>query len=160
MNDLVIRPLRDDAEARACAALIAVTDPWKSIKFPAEQVLPRLLNPKREVFVAGLGPQLAGALILHLDGLLNGYVQTIVIFSEFQNRGLGGRLMAFAEDKIFRQSPNVFLCVAHFNHRAQKFYDRLGYRKVGELENYLQSGMTEILMRKTRGPLLEFSPQK
>ena len=160
VNDLVIRPLHDEGEARACAALIAATEPWKSINFPAEQVFVRLTNPKREVFVAGFGEQIVGALILHLDGLLNGYIQTIVIFSQFQNRGLGGRLMVFAEDKIFRQSPNVFLCVAHFNHRAQKFYDRLGYCKVGELENYLQSGMTEILMRKTRGPLLEFSAQK
>ncbi len=160
MNNLVIRPLRDEKEARDCAARIAATEPWKSINFPAEQVLQRLTNSKREVFIAELEGQIAGALILHLDGVLNGYLQTIVVFSEFQCRGLGKQLMNFAEEKIFRQSPNVFLCVAHFNEHAQKFYAQLGYKKVGELENYLQSGMTEILMRKTRGPLLEFSAQK
>jgi ribosomal protein S18 acetylase RimI-like enzyme len=158
MNELVIRPLRDAAEARACATRIAATEPWKTISFPAEQVLLRLTNPRRDICVAELDGQIVGALILHLDGLLNGYIQTIVVFAEFQNRGFGGQLMAYAEEKIFNQSPNVFLCVAHFNQRAQKFYERLGYQKVGELANHLQSGMTEILMRKTKGPLLEFTP--
>lgn len=158
MSELVIRPLRDAAEARACAERIAAMDPWKSMDFSAEQILQRLTNPKRETYVAEMENKMVGAFILHLDGLLNGYIQTIVVFSEFQNRGLGKQLMAFAEENIFRQSPNAFLCVAHFNHRAQKFYEQLGYRKIGELENYLQSGTTEILMRKTKGPLLGFVP--
>lgn len=157
MSQLLIRPLRDAAEARASAALIAATEPWKTIGFTAGQIFQRLTNPDREVFAAEIEGQLAGALILHLDGALNGYIQTVVVFPKFQGRGLGKQLMQFAEDKIFRQSPNVFLCVAHFNEPAQKFYAQLGYRKVGELENYLQSGVTEILLRKTRGPLLGFA---
>jgi ribosomal protein S18 acetylase RimI-like enzyme len=52
------------------------------------------------------------------------------------------------------------LSVSSFNHRAQKFYERLGYRRVGELENFLVAGQSEILMRKTLGPLLDFVPQK
>jgi ribosomal protein S18 acetylase RimI-like enzyme len=160
MDRLTIRPLRDEREASDCAARIAATEPWKSLNFSAEQMLQRLTNPKREVFVAELEKEIAGALILQLDGVLNGYIQTIVVFPEFQCRGLGKQLMNFAEEKIFRQSPNVFLCVAHFNEHAQNFYARLGYQKVGELENYLQAGVTEILLRKTRGPLLEFSVQK
>jgi ribosomal protein S18 acetylase RimI-like enzyme len=160
VNDLVIRPLRGKKEARDCATQIAAAEPWKTINFPAEQVLLRLTNPEREVFIAEFENQIAGALILHLDGVLNGYIQTIVVFEKFQCRGFGKKLMQFAEEEIFRQSPNVFLCVAHFNEHAKKFYTQLGYQKVGELENYLQNGVTEILLRKTRGPLLEFSVQK
>lgn len=158
MSQLTIRSLCDDAEACACAALIAETEPWKTIRFGAEQIHQRLINPKRDVFVAEFENQLVGALILHLDGPLNGYIQTIVVFQKFQCRGFGKQLMQFAEAKIFQQSPNVFLCVTHFNEHAQKFYAQLGYQKVGELENFLQSGVTEILMRKTRGPLLPFEP--
>ena len=66
--------------------------------------------------------------------------------------GLRG-LMGFAEERILRQSPNVFLCVSAFNRRAQKFYERLGYQRVGELPDFLVQGQAEILMRKTRGPL-------
>jgi len=60
--------------------------------------------------------------------------------------------MGFAEERILRQSPNVFLCVSSFNHRAQTFYERLGYQRVGELPDFLVQGQAEILMRKTRGP--------
>jgi ribosomal protein S18 acetylase RimI-like enzyme len=69
-------------------------------------------------------------------------------------------MMRFAEERIFRQSPNVFLCVSSFNRRAQKFYERLGYACVGELTDFLVPGHSEILLRKTRGPLLAFTPEK
>jgi len=60
--------------------------------------------------------------------------------------------MGFAEERILRQSPNVFLCVSSFNHRAKTFYKLLGYQRVGELPDFLVQGQVEILMRKTRGP--------
>jgi ribosomal protein S18 acetylase RimI-like enzyme len=101
-----------------------------------------------------------GALVLVLKGSFTGYIQNIAVRSDFQNRGIGKRLVQFAEELIFRRSPNVFLCVTDFNVRAQQFYTRLGYRRIGELEHYLRHGHTEILMRKTTGPLLEFSPGK
>jgi ribosomal protein S18 acetylase RimI-like enzyme len=67
-------------------------------------------------------------------------------------------MIEFAEQRIFRQSPNVFLCVSSFNKHAQKLYERLGYQHVGELPDFVVRGYSEILMRKTRGPLLEFKP--
>ncbi|HTB83954.1 MAG TPA: N-acetyltransferase [Candidatus Sulfotelmatobacter sp.] len=160
MNDLVIRPLRDENEARACTARLVEFGPWQVIGIPAEKIFRDLTNPEREVFVAALGPNPAGVLILHLGGSFDGYIQLLAVFPEFQGRGLGESVMRFAEGKIFQRSKNVFLSVSSFNHRAQKFYERLGYRKTGELENFLVAGMTEILMRKTRGPLLEFSAPK
>lgn len=103
---------------------------------------------------------ISGVLILHLGGSFDGYIQLLAVFPEFQNRRLGEKIMRFAEDKIFQRSKNVFLCVSDFNFRAQKFYERLGYQKTGALENFLVAGQNEILLRKTRGPLLEFSAQK
>ena len=160
MSDLNIRPLRDDAEARFCAAFMAASEPWRTLGFMQEQIFRSLTNPSREVRVAEMESQIVGALILFLDGPLEGYIQTIALHPDWRNRGLGKQLMKFAEDRIFRKSPNVFLCVSHFNHRAQKFYESLGYQRVGELPDYLVKGFSEILMRKTKGPLLGFAPQK
>lgn len=67
-------------------------------------------------------------------------------------------MIAWAEERIFRQSPNVFLCVSSFNERAQRFYGRLGYERVGELPDFLTVGHAEIILRKTRGAWLEFKP--
>lgn len=160
MNDLVIRPLRDAAEARFCAHFMAVSEPWITLGLTEEQAFQRLTDPAREVHAAMLENQTVGALILHLSGPLNGYIQTIAVHPDWRQRGLGTQMMDFAEERIFRQSPNVFLCVSSFNLRAQKFYEARGYRRTGELPDFLAKGCTEILMRKTQGPLLGFNPQK
>ena len=116
----------------------------------------RLTDPTREVHIATRDDQIIGTLVLHLAGPLNGYIQAIAVHPDWRGRGSGTILMRFAEERIFRQSPNVFLCVSSFNHHAQQFYERLGYRRIGELENFLVAGHSEILLRKTSGPLLSF----
>jgi [ribosomal protein S18]-alanine N-acetyltransferase len=158
MNGLAIRPLRDVAEARDCTARLIGFGPWRTIGIPAERLFKDLTNPQREVFGAEFAGKIAGVLVLHLGGSFDGYIQLIAVFPEFQNCGLGEKIMRFAEGKIFQRSKNVFLCVSSFNPRAQKFYEKLGYKEVGELENFLVAGQSEILMRKTRGPLLAFTP--
>jgi hypothetical protein len=68
-----------------------------------------------------------------------------------------GLLLAFAEDRILRDSPNVFICVSSFNSRARALYERLGYVTVGELRDFFVRGYDEQLLRKTIGPLTEFT---
>ncbi len=72
---------------------------------------------------------------------------------EAQGRGVGTLLMDAAEDEIFRAGPNVFLLVTATNTRAQRFYERRGYRRIGEIADYIQPGITEVLYRKTLGPI-------
>lgn len=159
MSELTIRPLRDAKEAEICAAFMATSEPWLTLNFGAEQIFQRLMSPQRETYVAEQESRIVGALVLHLDGLMKGYIQLIAIHPAARNQGIGQQLMQFAEDRIFRQSPNVFLCVSSFNHRAQKFYERLAYQRVGELQDFLVVGHSEIIMRKTRGPWLTFIPE-
>lgn len=45
------------------------------------------------------------------------------------------------------------MCVSDFNHGARRLYGRLGYRLVGELTDYVVAGRSELLLRKTVGPL-------
>jgi len=158
MNDLAIRPLQDDVEARVCADFMAASEPWVTLGLTAEPVFQQLIDPAREVHVALIQNQIVGVLVLQLAGPLNGYIQTIATHPDWRGRGLGTQMMRFAEDRIFRQSPNVFLCVSSFNRRAQKFYERLGYARAGEFADFLMKGHSEILLRKTRGPLLAFIP--
>jgi ribosomal protein S18 acetylase RimI-like enzyme len=64
--------------------------------------------------------------------------------------------MEYVEARVYREKPNVFLCVSDFNHEAQRFYASLGYSVVGVLDDYLVSGLGEVLMRKTIAPITEF----
>jgi len=98
----------------------------------------------------------AGFLILCLTGPFTGYIQTVLVAPGYQSQGLGTRLVAFAEERIFRVSPNVFLCVSSFNLDARRLYERLGYTYVGELTDFLVRGQSELLFRKSRGPWNEF----
>lgn len=155
---LTIRPLCGDMEARFCAGFMVASEPWVTLGLTLEQAMARLTNTAREIFVATIGEQIVGVMIFDLTGMLNGYIQILAVHPDWRGRGVGAQMITWAEERIFRQSPNVFLCVSSFNTRAQKFYQRLGYRRVGELPDFLTAGHAEILLRKTRGPWLRFKP--
>jgi ribosomal protein S18 acetylase RimI-like enzyme len=160
MKELEIGRLNGDAEARACAGMMASSDPWLFFGRTFEQCLARVTNPAGEVWVARSDGKPLGFIILLLEGAFVGYIQIVVVAAEARGSGVGSRLVAFAEERIFRQFPNVFLCVSSINPRARHLYERLGYTLVGELDDYLVRGYSEFLMRKSVGPLVEFVPNQ
>lgn len=133
--------------------MMAATDPWITLGRGYDACLEVVRRPDREVYVADDG-NVRGFIIINMQGAFVGYIQTICVAADARSSGIGSRLIAFAEARIFRDSPNVFLCVSSFNTRARALYERLGYELVGELKNYVIDGASELLMRKTRGPLL------
>jgi [ribosomal protein S18]-alanine N-acetyltransferase len=151
-----LRRLATDAEAARCARLMATSEPWLTLGRTYDAAFDLLRDPARESYVALLDGEVAGFVILLMTGALVGYVQTVCVAPEHRGRGLGSRLIAFAEERIFRESPNVFLSVSSFNPRARDLYLRLGYREVGELADLIVPGHAEILLRKTLGPLQGF----
>ena len=67
---------------------------------------------------------------------------------------LGNRVQgreAFKE-RILETEANVFLCVSSFNQAARHFYKKHGYKQVGELDNFIVSEASEIILRKTVCP--------
>jgi len=154
--ELTIRRLANAAEADQCARLMVGTDPWITLGRDYDTSLRRIEDPSREVYVAEDKAGLAGFLILCMVGAFVGYIQTVLVAPDRQGKGIGSQLVAFAEDRIFRDSPNVFLCVSSFNLGARRLYERLGYQYVGELTDYVVRGYSELLFRKTRGPWNEY----
>jgi ribosomal protein S18 acetylase RimI-like enzyme len=108
------------------------------------------------VYLAVSHNDIVGFMILNMHGAFVGYVQSVCIAPEWRNRGIGSQLMAYAEKRIFSVTPNVFICVSSFNPGAQRLYERRGYHVIGELKDYIISGHSEILLRKTIAPLAEF----
>jgi ribosomal-protein-alanine N-acetyltransferase len=155
---VVIRPIAERQEAEFCVRFMVASEPWVTLGLTFEQALPRLMNPAREVLIARVEANLVGVMILDLGGVLNGYIQILAVHPDWRGQGVGAQMIAWAEERIFRQSPNVFLCVSSFNERAQRFYTRRGYVRVGELPDFLTAGHAEIMLRKTRGPWLSFQP--
>ena len=142
--------------AAACARLMAGSEPWLTLGRSYERALEIVAAPDREVTVAVRDGTVIGFVIVCMTGAFVGYIQTVAVAAEERGRGLGARLVAHAEARIFRESPNVFLCVSTFNAGARRLYERLGYAVVGELTDYLVRGPGEVLLRKSRGPWSEF----
>jgi ribosomal protein S18 acetylase RimI-like enzyme len=161
----VIRPLATDDEARACAGIMATSDPWLTLGRTVEASYRIVRDPAREVYVAVPevaeprhrvdGASVAGFAIVVMQGAFVGYIQTVAVHAAWRGRGLGTTLIGFAERRILRDEPNVFICASSFNPGARRLYERLGYRVVGELTDYVVRGHSEILLRKTTGPLAE-----
>jgi len=139
---------------------MAASDPWLRLGLRREHCFRTFGVPFRETYAARAGKNIAGFVVVTMYGTFRGYIQVLFVAPAFRGKGLGEALMAFAEEKIFARSPNVFLCVSSFNKGARRFYGRLGYRRAGVIKDFFEKGSDELLLRKTTGPLRSFSPRR
>ena len=156
LDAVEIRNLRQADEAHVCARFMADSEPWVTLDQTYDDLLKLLNASSKETYVAVTAAEVVGFIILDMKGSFTGYIKTIGVLTQWQKRGIGSQLLAFAEVRIFSQSPNIFICVSSFNPGAQKFYQHRGYQVVGTLKDYLVTGHDEILLRKTIAPLAEF----
>jgi [ribosomal protein S18]-alanine N-acetyltransferase len=153
---IAIRRLQGEAEAEQAAKMMAASEPWLTLGRSYESSLAILQDPMREVYVAKANDLLVGFVILIMQGAFVGYIQTVCVDPQWRNRGLGSKLIDFAEQRILKESPNIFLCVSSFNPAARRLYERLGYEVIGTLKSYIIAHHSEILMRKTIAPIADF----
>ncbi len=153
-QQVIIRSLETESEIKACAALMAGTNPWITLQITAGQIEETLRDPLYESYVALSGEEIAGVAVIQMKGACTGYLKSIAVSDKWRKKHVGSRLMDFIEQRIFAGHPNVFLCVSSFNEAAKQFYVRRGYREIGVIRDYLVEGYDEIFMRKTTGPVL------
>lgn len=146
----------DGARIDACARMMACSEPWVTLQRSFQACLETLGDSGKELYAVSDGSEVTGFVLLDMRGPLSGYVQSVCVRPSERSRGLGTALIRWAEDRVFRDSPNVFLCVSSFNERAQGLYERLGYEVVGRFPGFLVRGHDEVLFRKTRGSWAEF----
>jgi ribosomal protein S18 acetylase RimI-like enzyme len=156
---IAIRKLEQNSEVEGCARMMASSEPWITLRRNYEESIKMLTVPSKEVYLAIANGEIAGFIILNMQGAFIGYIQTVCVAPEWRSKGIGTKLLIFAEERILRETPNVFMCVSSFNQKAQRLYHRLGYEVVGELKDYIIAGHSEILLRKTIAPLTEFTKQ-
>ncbi len=142
------------------AALMSSNEPWLTLQRNYADALAFLQDPLSEVYIIKEEKQCIGVVMIKLKGSFTGYIQTIAIAETARGKGIGEAAIGFVEERIFSESPNAFICVSSFNSGAQKLYERLGYRVVGILTDYIVRGLDEVLLRKSRGPIQDFKRQK
>lgn len=100
----------------------------------------RMQQNEAVIWIAELnGIGLAGQLFLSLrsgryelsDGTTRGYIYGVRVRAEYRNRGIGTKLMLAAEKELIdREFSYATLNVGRDNPKAQRLYERLGYRVV------------------------------
>ena len=149
--DLKVVPVSGDDDIDWAARLMASNEPWITLGRDYDGSVAVLSDPRKERYIVRSDGERAGLLILDMNGPFPGYIQTIGIAPDARNRGIGSKTLAWAEERIFRESPNVFICVSSFNPDARRLYGRLGFETVGVLQHFIVDEHDEWLLRKTRG---------
>jgi ribosomal protein S18 acetylase RimI-like enzyme len=137
------------------AGIMAGSEPWitlGSTRQKARHFFKRHLS-SGECFVATKEKAVVGFIVFYPErGFpIGGYIKALGVHKQYRRKGIGAALMRFAERRIFRHWPNVFLLVSDFNAQAQRFYRQLGYSKVGFIPDAVIRGHGEWVYRKTKG---------
>ncbi|HVM90180.1 MAG TPA: GNAT family N-acetyltransferase [Puia sp.] len=153
---LQISQTTDNNKIGICAKMMSATEPWITYGMGYELCLKAFEGDFREIYVLEIDDKIGGFAILQMQGTFKGYIQTLCINEGLRGRGLGKKMLRFCEERILKVSPNIFICVSEFNKGALKLYEETGFEFVGSLHNFLQPGLTELLLRKTFGPIIGY----
>jgi ribosomal protein S18 acetylase RimI-like enzyme len=129
--------------------LFAETDPWRHLGTTLAQCREVCQDAAYLIFVARCEGERCGVVVLQQRGVAGSpYVKWIATAPGQRSRGVGAKLLEFAENYFRPKARHMFLCVSSFNPRARAFYERLGYKQVGQFDDYIIPGAAEVLMHK------------
>lgn len=86
------------------------------------------------------------------------YLRLLLVAEAHQRSRLGGRLLAEAEQRARESANHLVLLVTTDNAGARRFYERQGYRHIGDLPGFAVSGLDEALYQKALRPHGEHLP--
>ncbi|MBS1820147.1 MAG: GNAT family N-acetyltransferase [Acidobacteria bacterium] len=151
-----VEPIDRSREAAECAEMMVTSEPWLTFRLTREMARAAVDDQGREVHVIRDAHGVAGFVVIDMRGLLRGYISILCVRADRRGQGIGSALLDWAEARILRESPNVFICVSSFNPDARRLYERRGFALVGTLPELLMAGHDELLLRKTTGTWRDF----
>ena len=76
------------------------------------------------------------------------YMRLIAVRAGYQRQGIGREMLHQAESWARRDHTSLTLLVSDYNHSAQRFYRREGYRESGRLPAFVLADVDEIIYHK------------
>jgi [ribosomal protein S18]-alanine N-acetyltransferase len=159
-DQFIITKTTEEYKISICANMMSATEPWSRYGMDYNKCLKAFEGDFREIYVLETENRVVGFVILQICGTFKGYIQSLCISEPYRGRGAGKMLLSFCEKRILEISPNLFICVSSFNKGALKLYYEFGFSLVGELKDLIKEGVTELLLRKTYGPTLDYQPDR
>lgn len=134
--EITAEPSAADVEAVA-AELVAFNRPFMG---PADFCRLGVLARQDVQLVGGLIGETARGFL---------FVELLWVASEYRHTGLGTRLLRTAEDEALARACG-FVLVDTFDFQARPFYERHGYRVVGELAGFPNGHVRFTLLKQLR----------
>ena len=148
MSDVTIAPAVDE-EREWAVRLMVSSEPWITLGRSIEATRAMFQGADAQLFIARDRDVPCGFLLLRPRGLASSpYVAALAVAPGERGKGIGTRLLQFAEGRWRTDSRHLFICVSSFNTRAKALYERLGYAVVGEFKDYVIDGASEYLLHK------------
>jgi ribosomal protein S18 acetylase RimI-like enzyme len=103
-----------------------------------------------EIYAAMENDICVGVMRIDTHGAFGGFsfLRLIGVKAAFRSKGIGKEMLEYFENIAAAHNKKAFLMVADFNGKAQEFYNKQGYSKVGEIANIYKDGVAEYLMMK------------
>jgi len=135
-----------------CAAITEVSDPWKTLN---ERIDFKKYILLKQAYVCMADEELTGFIIFTPEPVFarGGYLRAIGVSPSMRRRGIGRKLLSFAEKETARCSQYLYLCVSTFNRKAQVFYHDRGYARAGKLADLIVPGVSEYIYWKRLRPI-------
>jgi ribosomal protein S18 acetylase RimI-like enzyme len=133
-----------------CGELMARSEPWTTLRRDRDACLLAALDRAYLTLVARKDGAPVGFARYHPRGVAGApYLASVAVAEEARGTGVGSALLAAGEERFRSEGARwMFLCVSSFNALARALYERHGYRLVGELQDYVVDGFSELLMVK------------
>jgi ribosomal protein S18 acetylase RimI-like enzyme len=132
---------------QACNAITGASEPWKTLN---ERIDFLKFISLKQAYVCMINKEPAGFILFTPEPVFarGGYIRAVGVAPEIRRRGIGRKLLAFAERIMARRCGNSYLCVSSFNRRAAAFYKANGYTRVGKLPGLIKPGAAEYIYWK------------
>lgn len=151
---VVVRDLRPD-DVEACCLLVEKTPLFRPYGYGREAARKDFeaelgrARPESTMLVAVMEERIVGFARFVVRGAFDrcGYLRLIVVDPDVTGAGVGRLLLGELEARHLQPSGIMLLC-AKDNVGAQRFYERLGYERVGEVPSYVKEGLDELIYYK------------
>ena len=145
--------LAKKGQAHDCLLCVKKSDLWDEYhrRNPSHEVILEEMISKKQIYVVS---NKYGRCIGFMGVINNGcfrkfsYLSILAVKNRYRNKGIGETLVNKFEAIGFERADRVFVLVSDFNKKAQRFYRRLGYKKVGNIPDLFKIGASEYLLVK------------
>ncbi len=137
-------------DATEISEFLAKMDPWLRLGISSEALFKYLIkrDPSLKRYGVYSNLQPIGVLCIKYPWLRGPYIELLGLEDSFQGKGITRHLLAWIECQTLPHAKNIWISASSFNTRATSIYERLGFTRVGILNDLVVEGESEILMRK------------